>query len=298
MTKEIPLLDSVQHSGVGILALDPAGTSERPQLLASTLLLPPEVLRFRNVLTAEDRDALARQLRSEQFADREAAVAKLRADGKDGLWRYGAFLAEADVAALDAAQKQLYRDLILDRVYRFEPGRALEYAKQLVNLGVLPANYLAGERPYLYKQLWRALEEAGKLDRVTRVEYERAYREAHRTVSPQRVLQHNERLLPLVINDRADHHYESDCFDDAWHAGHYRGYWEEPNRKALWLAMDRAGLWRVTGESDAARALAFSKDQLDEPAPYLALKVLGRDTQGRLLWVGEVEGRRGIWAAE
>ncbi|GMV79734.1 MAG: hypothetical protein AMXMBFR7_09180 [Planctomycetota bacterium] len=283
--REIPVLDSAAHSGIGWVVPDAAGTRERPQLLAGSILLTAEQLRFdRRPFPAEGVKVLG-QLASEQYAEREAALAAFKRDGTDGLWRLSRLLVEAKLDGLDDATRSLYRDLILDRVYRFEPGRSLEYARQLIALKLLPADWLSRPQAGEYRRIWRALEDNGHLDRVARVGLERNYREAHAMVNSQRTLQHNPNLLPFPIGGRADHHFECEQFD-AWQAlGEYHGHWFDERRKEVWLAMGSAGVWRVTTKSAEARVVALNT--------WNVSKVLGRDRDGQL-WIRGVDGLVGI----
>lgn len=283
--REIPVLDSAAQNGIGWVVPDAAGTRERPQLLAGSMLLTAEQLRFdRRLFPAEGVKVLG-QLASEQYTEREAAMAAFKRDGADGVWRFGRLLVEAKLDGLDDATRSLYRDLILDRIYRFEPGRALEYARQLIALRLLPADWPSRPHAGEYRRIWRALEDSGHLDRVARVGLERNYREAHAMVSPQRTLQHNPNLLPFPIGGRADHHFECEQFD-AWQAlGEYRGHWFDERRKEVWLAMGSGGVWRVTTKSEEARAVALNTWEVSE--------VLGRDRDWQL-WIRNVAGLHGI----
>lgn len=321
-TREIRVLDALEGHGVGEVARHPDGTKENPILLAGGVMLEKGVLHPPDPPSEKEFKELAVALVSDKFEERERAAKVLREDGKDGAWRYSWLLLEADPSKnADPEYRSQILKAVLDRVARFEPGRSRDYARQLQKLGVLDEAFVK-QRGGDYKNLWIALEEKGHWNRETRVGFERDRRESRLEWQNLWDRVHNRHVMTFPINgewnfDYACEEVHLDLDGNAWSEA-LRGYWEDRDRKTLYLAMSYGGVWRVTNNAKQARCIAFNDLSNSNAAPkercYLDAKaILGRDEQKRLLVVGTVktsaydEARKkwseeqktaGIWALE
>jgi hypothetical protein len=319
---EIPVLDSLEGHGVGEVARHPDGTKENPILLAGGVMLEKGVLHSPEPPSEKELKELAEALASDKFEERERAAKVLREDGKEGAWRFSRLLLEADPSKnADPEYRSQILKAVLDRVARFEPGRSRDYARQLQKLGVLDEAFVK-EKGGDYKNLWIALEEKGHWNRETRVGFERDRRESRLEWQNLWDRVHNRHVMTFPINgewnfDYACEELHQEIDGVSW-ADARRGCWEDRERKALYLAMGRGGVWRVTNNAEKASGIVFNEisEQKTPPKERLHLDaeaILGRDAQQRLLVVGTVmtssfdeAGKKwseeqktaGIWALE
>ncbi|MBI3832383.1 MAG: hypothetical protein HY291_22860 [Planctomycetes bacterium] len=322
VAREIPVLDSLEGHGVGEVARHPDGTKENPILLAGGVLLEKGALRPPEPPAEKELKDLAAALASDKFEERDRAAKVFLEDGKDGAWRYSRLLLDADPSKnADPEYRSQILKAVLDRVARFEPGRSRDYARQLQKLGVLDEAFVK-EKGGDYKNLWIALEEKGHWNRETRVGFERDRREARLEWQNLWDRVHNRHVLTFPINgewnfDYACEELHQEVDGNSWNDAR-RGYWEDRERKALYLAMGRGGVWRITNNAEKARGIAFNDPANPDAAPKArchldAEAILGRDAQQRLLVVGTVKTVRfdeakkdwaeeqttaGIWALE
>jgi len=300
--REIRVTDSVR-APVGEVARDAEGTVDEPRLVAGGVLLTAKMLRGLPPDPHDIAGSIEKDLRSPDYYVRCGALSRLKADGKDGVWRYSHVLLADDVGRLAGGVRNAYREALRDRIKRFEPGMCDRYAQQCVALGMIKEEEKA--KATYYRGLLISLEFGHIISREERFSLQAAYDE--------RLKQRERKGLPFSVSGRWENPYFCAAFfeevdGNSWMEAYCHG-WEEPDRGVLWMAMGK-GLWRVTKKPGDEHEVGFQKTHTSWPS-FGAWRVLGRDDKGRLLVAGcmggakldvdrmawcQVEPRYGIWA--